>query len=197
MHGIINVSVNRMLPTPRSSGMNNNRLCAAVVIFLAASFGCSALAHRQHYSWTKISWGEQEGRLEIEHRIHQHDAILLLRNQSGFGIDITEAEQQAKYALYVSDHFQLSYSDVTFELTLLGAELIGQYLMVYQEISLNSRPVALTIESNILMETFTDQINVVDIKIGDWKDTVNLTQKSKTIQVQFTQTSDTANAHSY
>jgi hypothetical protein len=129
-----------------------------------------AAAHRQHISWTAVEWNQETRNLEVVHRIHEHDAQLLLARQSNEPVDLTRLQDRALLAIYVEDHFNLLISDNTTStkvLKLLGAELEDSYILVFQELKLDKPPTSMTLHASLLMDLFPDQINMVNIKVNE------------------------------
>jgi hypothetical protein len=127
-------------------------------------------AHRQHISWTAIEWNQETRNLEVVHRIHEHDAQLLLARQSNKQVDLTRLQDRAQLAIYVEDHFNLLISDNTIStkvLKLLGAELEDSYILVFQELKLDKPPTSMTLHASLLMDLFPDQINMINIKVNE------------------------------
>ena len=108
------------------------------VVLLASGYVYSPLAaaHRQHISWTGVEWNQETRNLEVVHRIHEHDAQLLLAWQLDKPVDLTRLQDRALFAIYVEDHFKLLITDndeLAGALKLLGAELEDSYILVFQE----------------------------------------------------------------
>ena len=138
-------------------------LAASLIIFMAClGFPQEGSAHRQHLSWSTIEWNEQAKVLEITHRVHAHDASAWLTAQSNAEVDITDIEQQARFALYCAERFKIQHSQNWQEPELLGAELKGNFLLTYQQLSLTAAPASLFFETTILMDLFDDQEHVVN-----------------------------------
>lgn len=166
--------------------MRLRRFLLAVLI-TSGIIGCPlAAAHRQHISWTGIEWNEETRNLEVVHRIHVHDAQLLLARQSNKPVDLTRLQDRALLAIYVEDHFDLLISDNTESTTtstkasttistttstkllkLLGAELEDSYILVFQELKLDKPPTSMTLHAALLMDLFPDQINMINIKVNE------------------------------
>lgn len=128
-----------------------------------------ALAHRVPESLTTIRENTTTGNIEIVHRLHAHDAEIALSEtlqQPRISLDALEA--QAKFALYVEQQFQLAEAQThaPIELTLLGATLEGDYLLVFQETAMKSLPAILAVRNDILREAFPDQVNRVNLFLG-------------------------------
>jgi hypothetical protein len=129
-----------------------------------------AAAHRQHISWTAVEWNQETRNLEVVHRIHEHDAQLLLARQTNKPVDLTRLQDRALLAIYVEDHFNLLISDNTTStkvLKLLGAELEDSYILVFQELNLDKPPTSMTLHASLLMDLFPDQLNMINIRVNE------------------------------
>ena len=136
-------------------------------------------AHRQHINWTTISWNATSHQLEIEHQLHEHDAQLILGNLQPGLPDLQRIEDQARLALYVAQQFNLALPDQDpANLELIGAEVSGNMLYVYQALSLDQPPRALTISARILMDVYPDQVNKVNIDITQPTQTLTFNRQS-------------------
>lgn len=151
------------------------RESAAIVLLFCVT--PAAQAHRQHISWTSISWNERTGSLEIVHRFHQHDVQIYLNRFVGKAVSATDLKGHAQFAVYLSNHFQIRVKpEITASVDLLGAELESQYMMVYQEIALKEPPMVLDVHAEILMDQFPDQVNMVNIDIKGTKRTMRFSR---------------------
>jgi hypothetical protein len=136
-----------------------------VLCSLALMVGALAHAHRMPEGLTTITPNANTGRVDIVHRLHVHDAELALAEVlQDAHLDLTLLEMQARFALYVEQKFKLANqsSKESLELLLIGAELEGDYVIVYQE-SLNALPFWLAVRNDVLRDVFPDQVNKVNI----------------------------------
>ena len=162
--------------------MKVRRFLFAVLIASGIIYSPLAAAHRQHISWTAVEWNQETQNLEVVHRIHEHDAQLLLARQSNTPVDLTRLQDRALLAIYVEDHFNLLISDNTTSTTtstttlttssskvlkLLGADLEDSYILVFQELKLDQPPTSMTLHASLLMDLFPDQINMINIKVNE------------------------------
>ena len=94
-----------------------------------------ALAHQQKAALTEILFNPRTGNIEVAHRFILHDAEHAIRKTLDIGDSLVGSpDTQSAFANYVADRFALATSDGTaLPLTLLGAEIEGGYLWVYQE----------------------------------------------------------------
>ena len=143
-----------------------NRRAAALAALLL--FSVFANAHRQPVGLTTIERNDVSGTIEIVHRFHRHDAELALaaitRQPDTLLIDL---ESQARFALYVAERFVMAAhaDDPEIALNLLGAELDGDYILVYQDCA-NELPVNFAVRNDALRDIYPEQVNHVNIRIG-------------------------------
>lgn len=106
-------------------------LAAALWAVLAAE---PATAHQLKVAITTALFNPRSGDIEVMHRFYRHDAEHALGVITGAGADIVDSERdRLKFAVYVHDHFALRGIGADLEpLTLVGAELDGEFLWVYQ-----------------------------------------------------------------
>ena len=125
------------------------------------------MAHRAPGSLTTIKWNEESARTEVIHRLHTHDAELGVGKLGDIpDLSVIDVEGRAHIALYVEKHFHIKSSEKALPLELIGAELSGDYILIYQELP-DRLPQSILIHDSILLETFPTQINQVNIEDGD------------------------------
>jgi hypothetical protein len=128
-----------------------------------------AFAHRQKLTFTEISYNDSAHLLEVSHRIHLDDAEDAMAIT---GItdapDLTSLRARALFALYVEAQFSIKITDASIALELLGAQIEGHYIYVYQQAEMLTAPAGpLLIKCEILRALFSDQSNHVNIALGD------------------------------
>jgi hypothetical protein len=134
----------------------------AVVLSLAAM--SQSQAHRLPEGVTTISSGGSGETVDIVHRLHVHDAELglaeLLQNPQ---LTLDTLEMQARFALYVEQQFKMldKATGKPLTLVLVGAELEGDYILVYQQVE-EPLPIWLSVRNGVLRDVFPDQINKVN-----------------------------------
>lgn len=137
--------------------------------FAVAGIAFAAMAHREPGSLTSVNWNEVTEKTEIIHRLHSHDAELGIGAVLNMpGLSVLDLEGRAYIALYVEERFHIADSDggLEIELELIGAELSGDHILVYQELS-GHLPARIRIRDNILRDAYPTQINQVNIEDGD------------------------------
>ena len=140
-------------------------------------------AHRQHLSWTEVTFSGDKKSAEITHRLHQHDSVALLRSMGFDNPDLDSLEHLAVLAVYAARNMQLILKDGTLaEAEIIGAEAEGDFVFVYQE-TLNQPSPLEKIATSIFMDINAEQINRINIlhngNISSLKFTVNNLGASK------------------
>lgn len=151
-----------------------NKRAIKLRLLLAAAMLCVAavtLADRQPGSLTTIKRGVTSGNIEIIHRLHNHDAelgvITVLKDRR---LSIDQLVGRAQLALYVEERFTLATTEggsigTPLELELIGAELDGEFVLVYQEFK-GEMPAQIAVRNDILRDVFPEQVNHVNIALG-------------------------------
>lgn len=138
--------------------------CAVLIVLLLALL--PAAAHRAPGSLSTIDFNAATGMLEIVHRLHLHDAeIGVAAVLDDPQLSLSQLESRARVALYVEERFQIMSGDAVIGLRLVGAEIAGDYLMVYQERN-GPLPAKIRIRDDILRDAFEGQVNQVNIANG-------------------------------
>lgn len=128
---------------------------------------CAPLqAHQMKTAITKLLFNDRSGQLEVMHRFYLHDAEHAVKHLQGKAADIHQQEAvRAEFAAYVSEHFTLTLNGEALPLQLLGAELDGRHIWVYQEIALPKAELkTLSVRHDALMNIWPAQINVVNLE---------------------------------
>lgn len=163
------------------------RFLFALLLASGIVYSPLAAAHRQHISWTGVEWNQETRNLEVVHRIHEHDAQLLLAWQLDKPVDLTRLQDRALFAIYVEDHFKLLITDndeLAGALKLLGAELEDSYILVFQELRLDKPPTSMTLHACLLMDLFPDQINMINIKVNEPVKTLKFQLDDEAVEVE-------------
>lgn len=146
-----------------SNRMYGYRVTIAVALL---SIALSSTAHREPGSLTTIKWNEAVGNTEIIHRLHAHDAEMGIGAVMNLpNLSVLDLEGRANIALYVEERFHIFGNDGSLALDLVGAELSGNYLLVYQDFA-GRLPAKIRIRDDILRDAYPAQINQVNIKDG-------------------------------
>lgn len=144
------------------------RAVSIVFWVLAFSVATGVSAHRQPEATTTISFNTNTGFTEIVHRLHVHDVepnLDFILEEGGHTLETLEG--RARLALYVGSKFSIRTSELSepVELTLLGAELRGSSVYVYQEYEARL-PEVIFARNDVLREVFENQVNIVTFVNG-------------------------------
>ena len=157
-------------------------IIAALTLLGVASV---CMAHRAPVCLTTIEWNELSGQTEIVHRLHTHDAELGVGSALDIpGLSVSDIEGRAHIALYVEEHFQIRTGENDLKLELIGAELSGNYILVYQELP-GRLPQNILIRDDILRDAFPSQLNQVNIKDGSSVHSLVFTKKDDWLGYNF------------
>jgi len=111
------------------------------------------------------------GTIEIIHRLHNHDAefgvVAILKDRT---ITLDTLVGRAQLALYVEERFLVAeFADgrvgAPLEIELIGAELDGEFVLVYQELK-GELPDVVAVRNDILRDVLPEQVNHVNIAVG-------------------------------
>jgi len=135
-------------------------------LLLLALLAVPTAAHRAPGSLSTIDWNEATGRTEIIHRLHSHDAELgvgeVLRLPQ---LSVQTIEGRAHIALYAEERFVIEAGSGPLPLELVGAELAGDYVLVYQEWP-GRLPARIRLRDDLLRDVFAEQVNQVNVDDG-------------------------------
>ena len=139
----------------------------AIAAFLVLTLVVPASAHQQKATITSVEHNPRSGMIEVVHTVPLHDAEHALRHQGRKGSDLlADIESRRAFARYAAEHFSISASGKSLELTLLGTEVIGNSLLVYQEGPSPGLGAELTIRSLVLTDIWLRQVNSVNVGRG-------------------------------
>lgn len=146
-------------------------LCLLLVLSLVPAQ--PGQAHQQKITLSSIAHNESTGLLEVEHRVPLHDAEHALQAQGVRAPDIiNDLESRRAVARYVASRFWIWYADKPVEFTLLGTEIDGGRLVVYQQAPSPGAGAQLSIRSQILSDVWQRQENRVNLGVGTEVDTL-------------------------
>jgi hypothetical protein len=138
-------------------------VAGAILVWLALA-AATAFAHRQSGVLTTIEWSDGAGALQVTHRLHVHDAILILEALGVRRPELDRVEDRARVALHVEAHFALAVpGQPERQALLLGAELDGDELFVYQELPCSGEPAAVDIVNTLLGGVVSPAWNTVNV----------------------------------
>lgn len=125
-----------------------------------------AAGHRLKESLTTIEVNARTQLVEIVHRYYVHDAEHAVSQLAGLSGDIRSDEMlQQAFGRYVARQFGLADADRTpLALDLLGVELEGPYLWVYQEMPAAHFGDIAYVRHRAMQDVWSDQVNQVNVK---------------------------------
>lgn len=130
-----------------------------------------SFADRQPGSLSTIKLNSSTGNVEIIHRLHTHDAELgVIAALDDRSLTIEKLVGRAQLALYVEERFIVAETNdneinAPLDLNLIGAELDGEFVLVYQELA-GELPKQIAVRNDILRDVFPEQVNHVNIVLG-------------------------------
>ena len=136
---------------------------------LAPTFS-TASAHRESAAITKILFNTQTNNIEIMHRFYMHDAEHAVRVLIDKDADVISGQKtRDDFAKYVQERFAIAGDNgEPLPLKLVGHEVEGKFLWVYQETGDVKDLKSLTIIHNALRDIWPNQVNTVNVE-GKYK----------------------------
>ncbi|MDO6610630.1 hypothetical protein Q4601_02840 [Shewanella sp. 1_MG-2023] len=143
-------------------------IIAISLLFVAAfSFSTNTWAHQQKESYSNVLFNERTGNLEVQHRFYLHDAEHAAKRLFDSNTDlIKEPVSRDAFAYYVQDKFHIADDkQQTIKLNLVGTEVEGKYLWVYQETQINHQTMSsFYIKMESLQELWPSQLNYINVE---------------------------------
>jgi hypothetical protein len=137
-----------------------------------------ALAHKYFFGLTEISVNPRNQTLEVIHQFTAHDlenAIAEIK-QEHF------SPEHAQYDFYIKEyfdkHFQLHVKKEKIKLAWIGLELNNGKVMIYQEANFKNKLVGLVVKNDLLVDTYTKQVNTVNYQDSVSKGSLTFTGSS-------------------
>lgn len=131
---------------------------------LFAAFCVSA--HQQKTAFSTVLFNPRTENIEVMHRFRVHDAEHAVKQIFGKDADILDSKQtQQQFGDYVNQRFNLFDSnEQPLPLRMVGVELDGKFLWVYQETSQPTQLDNMTIRHNALRDLWPEQINTINVE---------------------------------
>lgn len=155
-------------------------IAAAGLAVVGGALARPAEAHRSHVSLTRVLANAQAGTWEFSHALHLHDVIVALSAWlPGEDPNPASDRARARVALEVERKLRWTGPDgAALSPSMVGAELAGDELVVYQEIAAPTAAGAYSVECTLLQDIFADQANVVLFGVSQPSQTVRLGARS-------------------
>jgi hypothetical protein len=151
-----------------ASGRSRRRALLAAVPALLWCAVRPASAHRSHVTLTRLQANPRAGTWEISHALHYHDAARALELRApGRRLDPGSVDGQARLALDVESGFALfDPSGQRLAPQTVGAELAGDGVQVYQELTAPALRGTFLVECTLWQDVFPDQVNTVSVELA-------------------------------
>lgn len=139
-------------------------LVFAAVLVAAAPAG----AHQLKAAISTVLFNERTGDIEVMHRFYSHDAEHAVGLITGRGADLVgDVGDRMRFAVYVHERFALTGLGTELApLELVGAELDGDYLWVYERTAQVEGLNGLAMRFDALRELWPSQVNTVNVEQG-------------------------------
>jgi hypothetical protein len=138
-------------------------IAAAIMLALAIP----AAAHQQKAAITSVEHNPRTGMIEVVHTIPLHDAEHALRRQGQASADIVgNIESRRAFARYAAERFSIVVGESALELTVLGTQISGNSLLVFQEGASPGPGTELAIQAQVLTDIWLRQVNIVNVGRG-------------------------------
>ena len=140
-----------------------------LVYAVAASMTAPAHAHQMQVAMTTVTFSVRTDSIEVIHRFYTHDTEQAMSQIAGQRVDIMRDEvTQENFGQYVSNNFHLLDQDgKELPLSLVGVELEGDVIWIYQETSLPRHLTKLAVANSALLDLLPKQVNTVNVECGD------------------------------
>ncbi len=138
-----------------------------LLALFALMIAVPAAAHQQKVTVSTVEHNARSGMIEVVHRVPLHDAEHALRRLGAPSADIIEdGASRLAFEIYVSLNFSIDVDGSEIAMTLLGSEVEGGYLLVFQEAPSPGPGSELLVRSALLTDIWTRQTNRVNVGAG-------------------------------
>lgn len=143
-----------------------------IVFFLLIDIQTKATSedtHKFYVSQLNMDYNEQLKTFQLSFSIFINDLEMTLENKTDKKIkldEITDVNESLVFE-YVKDHFYIKTVEKILDLKNIGYEIEEDLIWVYIETTQTEIPQSLEIKNDVLFELFTEQKNMVKIKIGE------------------------------
>lgn len=146
--------------------------------------------HPLHVSVTEIDMDEKDKALEITMRVFIDDVELALRKKlnqpeldvlnlkNGLTLDQLMTD-------YLRDHLKISLDKKIQKIKYLGHEIEDEGFIFYNEVSAIKKWQTIEVQNDIIMETHSDQSNLVHVKVKDKIKSMRLTNENPVEKLTF------------
>ena len=157
--------------------MYNNAYKIFFVLMLLG-YGAFASAHKYFFGLTELSVNSNNQTIEIIHQFTAHDIENAIAEQKQEHF----SPEHPKYDLYIKNyfdnHFQLDVNQKKIELSWVGLELIKGKVIIYQEAPFKNKLAGLVVKNDLLVDTYTKQVNTVNYQDSVLKGSLTFTESN-------------------
>jgi hypothetical protein len=155
---------------------------AWILAVLLGSWQSVAPAHQMQVAMTTVTIKAASGTIEVIHRFYTHDTEQVLSQLAGKQVDLVgDGQIQQQFGRYVSENFQLTdQAAKPLPLSLVGVELEGDFIWVYQETTIPAQLSELTVRNTALLDILPKQVNTVNVECGDMISTLEFSGSIRT-----------------
>jgi len=147
--------------------LNRRQTCLSALCILGLSVATPVAAHDAPRVETVVKLSAS-GELDVTHTLQLSAAQRLLYKAGVIDKnDMSGLRARAQAALYSSKRFELKADDETIPLTILGAEVGGGHLYIYQTGTLSALPETWSARNSILRDLSPRFDNVVNVPTPD------------------------------
>lgn len=142
------------------------RLTLTLALVMVCTAALPAGAHQLKVALTSVALNARSGEVEVIHRFYVHDAEQAVHLLGGMQGDIQrDADLRNAFARYVGRHFVLAdESGTPLPLTLVGAEIDGEFLWIYQTLPGDLWPRIALAGDSALQGLWPEQVNRINIR---------------------------------
>lgn len=140
-------------------------------------------AHDFHVSIAQAQWSE--GAIEVSLRVFSDDIEERLQKEFGEGITLEKLPNNNLLGEFLLAQFSISQNEKQLTGRFIGMEVEYDLCYFYLEFECPSQPQSLNISNKILLDSFDDQSNIVNVEVGDILRSAFLSTQKDTQKLQF------------
>lgn len=173
-----------MIMTTTRTMMNNISKWLVGTLLFAAFF---VSAHQQKTAFSTVLFNPRSENIEIMHRFRVHDAEHAVKQILGKDADIINSKKtQNQFGNYVHQRFNLFDSaQQHLPLKMVGVELDGKFLWVYQETTQPTKLDNMTIRHDALRDLWPEQVNTINVEGKGKLQTLSFTDSVELLTLTF------------
>ena len=145
--------------------------------------------HPLHLSISELVLNQKNGNLEISHRIFVDDLQDALKERTGIVLDLTKPKDaqlaQEMVGDYLQQHFRLQLNGKAVRPNYLGYEVEEDAIWAYMEVPKVRKISDVNVQNTLFFKRFTDQLNLVNVKVGDKLQSLRLDAGEPSGSLQF------------